>query len=129
MRFNPYMEEISGYRLEEVEGKDWLKRFLPEREHKRIRGVFDVALKDVRTRGIINPIITKDGRECMIEWADTSLKDAEGEIIGVLAVGKDITEHYEADQALREYSERLEQMVEERTRDLGEVQERLLRQQ
>lgn len=129
VRFNPFMEEISGYRLEEVAGKDWFTTFLPEREHKRIGDVFDEALQDVKTRGTINPIITKDGRERMIEWSNTRLFDPEGEIIGVLAVGKDITEHFEADQALKEYSERLEQMVEERTRDLGEVQERLLRQQ
>jgi PAS domain S-box-containing protein len=129
VRFNPFMEEISGYRLEEVAGKDWFTTFLPEREHKRIGDVFDEALQDVKTRGTINPIIIKDGRERMIEWSNTRLFDPEGEIIGVLAVGKDITEHFEADQALKEYSERLEQMVEERTRDLGEVQERLLRQQ
>jgi PAS domain S-box-containing protein len=129
VRFNPYMEEISGYRLDEVVGKEWFATFLPERERKRIRSVFETAVQDVKVKGVINPIITKDGRARMIEWADTTLKDAEGDIIGVLAVGKDITEHYEADEALKEYSERLEQMVEERTKDLGEVQERLIRQQ
>ena len=129
VRFNPYMEEFSGYRLEEVVGKDWFTTFSPKREHMRIGDIFKDALQDVKTKGTINPIITKDGRERMIEWASTTLKDAEGKIVGLLAVGKDITEQYQADRALKEYSERLEQMVEARTRDLGEVQERLIRQQ
>ena len=30
--FNPYLETISGYCLEEVRGKDWIDTFLPERD-------------------------------------------------------------------------------------------------
>lgn len=35
--FNSYMEQLSGYRLEEVKGKDWFTTFLPKRDQKRIR--------------------------------------------------------------------------------------------
>jgi PAS domain-containing protein len=37
VRFNPYLEEISGYDLEEVQGQDWITTFLPQRDHERIR--------------------------------------------------------------------------------------------
>jgi PAS domain S-box-containing protein len=32
VRFNKFMEDISGYQLDEVRGKDWFSAFLPERD-------------------------------------------------------------------------------------------------
>ena len=45
----------------------------------------------------------------------------------ILSVARDITERKQAEEKLREYSERLEGMVEERTKALGEAQEQLVR--
>ncbi len=102
VRFNPYMEHISGYRLEEVQGKDWFSTFLPERDHKRIRELFREAVADIQTRGNVNPIVTKDGRERHIEWYDKTLKNVEGNVIGLLAIGQDITERVQAREAIEE---------------------------
>lgn len=101
VRFNPYAEEILGYRLEEVRGKDWFTTFLPKRDQARIRALFSRAINDVRTRGNINSIITKDGREREIEWYDKTLKDANGHIIGLLSIGQDISERKKAETWLR----------------------------
>ena len=79
--FNSYMEEISGYRLEEVKGMDWFTTFLPEHYWVLIREVFFKAINGIKTEGQINPIITKDRRELEIEWYDTTLKDEEGSIV------------------------------------------------
>jgi PAS domain S-box-containing protein len=108
VRFNPYMEEISGYRLEEVQGKDWFTTFLPKQDHAEIRGIFQQAVSDTQTRGNINPIVTKDGGERLVEWYDKTLKDADGNAVGLLAVGQNVTERVWADRALRLYAERLE---------------------
>jgi len=101
VRFNPYMEEISGYRLEEVQGKDWFTTFLPERDRSRIGDLFRESVSGVRIRGNVNPIVTKDGREREIEWYDTTLKDASGDIIGVLTIGQDVTDRKRADEQLQ----------------------------
>jgi PAS domain S-box-containing protein len=45
----------------------------------------------------------------------------------VFGLGKDITERKRAEKALKQYSERLEEMVEERTRELREAHEKLVR--
>ena len=101
VRFNPCMEEISGFTLEEVAGKDWFTTFLPKRDYSRIRKRFIETIGNIDTRGTINPIITKDGRERLIEWHNRPLKDSDGEVIGVLAIGHDITERVQAEGALR----------------------------
>jgi PAS domain S-box-containing protein len=95
---NPYMEELSGYKLEEVKGKDWFTTFLPECDHYKIRNLFKTALDDVQTKGNVNPIVTKDGRQIDIKWHDKTLKDEDGKVIGLLVVGEDITKHKKAEE-------------------------------
>lgn len=107
VRFNPYMEELSGYRLEEVLGKDWFTTFLPTRDQQRIREAFSEAVGDIQTRGNVNPIVTKDGREREIEWYDKTLKDSDGNVTGLLAVGQDITERVQAEEALQRRTNQL----------------------
>ncbi len=107
VRFNPYMAEVSGYRLEEVQGRDWFSTFLPQQDHEHIRELFSKAVGDIQTRGNVNSIITKDGREREIEWYDKTLKDADGNVVGLVAVGQDITERKQTQDALLELVQRL----------------------
>ncbi|MCJ7717100.1 MAG: PAS domain S-box protein, partial [Anaerolineales bacterium] len=95
---NPYMEHISGYSLDEVIGKDWFTTYLPVRDRENIRKLFNTALKDSSTERNINPIVTKDGREILIEWHDSTFQDEVGNNIGLLAVGQDITERVQAEK-------------------------------
>jgi hypothetical protein len=75
-----------------VQGKDWFSQFLPEYDQPRIRELFLKAVTDIQTRANVNSIVTKDGRELMIEWYDKTLKDDKGNVFGLLAIGQDITE-------------------------------------
>ena len=92
VRINPYMEALSGYRQDEVVGKDWFSTFLPKAEQKRIRELFRTALHGTRTIGNVNPIQTRDGRERLIEWYDSELQDPHGNSLGLLSIGRDVTE-------------------------------------
>ncbi|MBN1457471.1 MAG: PAS domain S-box protein, partial [Sedimentisphaerales bacterium] len=94
---NPYMETISGYKNKEMEGKDWFDTFIPEENRPQIRELFEKAIKGTRTKGNINPIITKNGSQRHIEWYDRVLKDINGKTIGVLAIGQDITKRKKAE--------------------------------
>lgn len=119
VRFNSYMEEISGYRLEEVQGQDWFTTFLPKRDQDWVQALFSKAATGSRTRGNINPIVTKNGRERHIEWFDTTLKDTEGNIVGVLAIGQDVTERKRSEEALKktykELEETQQQLIQSKT--------------
>jgi len=105
VRFNPYMEEISGYPLDVVQGKDWFGTFLPAEDRDRIRALFRKAVGNVQTRGNVNPIVTRDGSKRYIEWHDKTLKDADGETVGVLSIGQDISDRKRAEDALRQEKE------------------------
>ena len=102
VRFNPHLEKISGYSLEEVKGKDWFATLLPQRDRQRIRELFLTAVGDTQTHGNINPILTRDGREIYIEWCDKTLKDADGNVTGLLSIGQDVTERKRAEKDLRD---------------------------
>ncbi|MCX6683699.1 MAG: PAS domain S-box protein, partial [Methanoregula sp.] len=104
--FNPFMEEISGYNLEDVKGKDWFETFLPSHIQESVRSLFQKAIGNIQTRGNVDTIITKDGRERQIEWYDRTLKGADGSIEGLLSIGQDVTDKKKAEEALRESEER-----------------------
>lgn len=92
LRFNPYFEELSGWRLDEAEGRDWFDTFLPEHNRQQIRRLFGRAIEGEQTRGNTNAILTKDGRELDIEWYDAPLTSGKGEQIGLLCTGLNVSE-------------------------------------
>ncbi|MDH3716837.1 MAG: PAS domain S-box protein, partial [Planctomycetota bacterium] len=92
LQFNPYMEELSGYRLDEVKGLDWFTTFLPEQDWTSVREIFRSSLEGASTRGNVNTILTRDGSLREISWWDRTLKDGEGNVVGILAIGHDMTE-------------------------------------
>jgi hypothetical protein len=98
VRFNAYMEQLSGYSLAEVRGKDWFATFLPAADWPRIREVFLKTLGGADTSGTINPILTKAGRSREIQWSNKTLPGPDGRPGGVLAIGHDITELREAQE-------------------------------
>ena len=53
-----------------------------------------------------NSVVTKGGEERIIAWHNTLLKDDEGNFVGTLSSGDDITERKRAEEMLRESEER-----------------------
>jgi len=102
IHFNKYLEELSQYRLEEVQGKDWFATFLPEDEQGFIKRIFDNSISGIRTRGNTNSIVSKSGKKYLIEWFDNELFDSEEQLIGILAIGMDISARRDAEKRIRD---------------------------
>jgi len=101
VRFNRYMEQVSGYSLDEVRGQDWFSTFLAPKDDAEIRQVFDDTLETHFTHGIVNAIVSRDGEERVIEWNNKTLTDDDGQVTGILAIGQDITDRMQLEEQLR----------------------------
>ncbi len=73
VRYNPYLERISGRRFEEVEGADWFETFVPEELRRERWETFSRALQGEWAGELVRPIVTKDGQIREIEWCHTEL--------------------------------------------------------
>ncbi len=100
VRFNRYLEEISGYSMEEARGADWFETFLPAHDRERSRRIFSQVIGADPVRSNVNSLVTKGGVEREIEWYSKTLCDAQGGVIGLLAVGQDITGRRRAERRL-----------------------------
>jgi len=89
--FNRFAQELTGYGHAEVIGKNALDIFLPEREKGRIAGIFRSGMKGDIHGEIESTIVCKDGKERLLLWSNSVLKDGKGNPIGVLLIGNDIT--------------------------------------
>ena len=110
---NPYFEQLTGYRLDEIKGKDWFTTFLPARDQERIRALFHsaIAMHDAPIRGNSNPIVTRSGEEREIEWYGKAMLDGLGKITGAISIGLDITPHKQAEKARNLSEQRLQLAV------------------
>jgi len=98
LRYNHYMEELTGVPLGEGKGKCWFETFIPHRERERTRDVFQQTIARSEVSRTVNSIMTHTGRERRISWSSKPLKDVDGKTVAVLSVGQDITELNQAQQ-------------------------------
>lgn len=92
VQFNPYLEQLTGWSIEDLKGKDWFLNCIVEEERDRIKEVFIRTAHDAKTRGVVNSVVGKDGRRHQIRWSNTTLRDRHGEVTSVLAVGIDVSD-------------------------------------
>jgi PAS domain S-box-containing protein len=90
--WNQTSEKITGFKKEEVRGKDLVGTYITEDYREAVKQVLDNALKGKETANYEFPLFTKDGRRVMVLLNSSSRRDADGKIIGVLGVGQDISE-------------------------------------
>jgi PAS domain S-box-containing protein len=101
VRMNRFAEERTGRRQEDVLGTDWFEGFVPEIDRDKVRGYWQDALEDDGTgRQYLNRILGAGGDHLWISWS-TTLVHQGGEVVGLLAVGNDVTESRRATETLR----------------------------
>ncbi|MEG4628881.1 PAS domain S-box protein [Microcoleus sp. AR_TQ3_B6] len=100
---NPFFLKITGYTNPEVLGKNWFENFLPRSIQESIKIVFSEVVAHNYHPYYQNCILTKSGEERFIAWNNTMLQDSEGNIIGTISIGEDITERQKLEQIKNEF--------------------------
>ncbi|MDP8201259.1 MAG: PAS domain-containing protein [Candidatus Tenebribacter burtonii] len=111
--FNKFAEKLTGYKKDEVLGKNWFDLFISKRNGSVIPEVFQDVLKEMPdVSSYENPILCKDSSERITNWENTVLKNENGETSGVLSIGIEITKRKKAEEALKNSEERLNILFE-----------------
>lgn len=99
--FSPFSEQLTGYRRNDILGKDYLQTLVPEGHRQAVADDIRHVLAGIPTRGFEYPVVCRDGSQRWMVWNAQRLTDYEGGP-AVLAVGQDITRLKQAqDQALQ----------------------------
>ncbi len=90
---NDYLLRLTGWRMEEVAGRNWFEVFIPS-QYSEAPGVSTRCSPTSPRRGIgENQITTRSGERRLIRWNNSVLRSGDGAAIGFprRSIGEDIT--------------------------------------
>ncbi len=118
---NPAFLEVTGYEAEEVIGKTPKILQGPETNRELLKKLKKLLLDGDTFHGsTIN--YKKDGTPYHVEWNIAPVKNEEGEIKYWVSVQQDITKRKLAEKELERYTQKLEEEVKKKTREVIQVE-------
>ncbi|MBT8382770.1 MAG: sigma 54-interacting transcriptional regulator [Ignavibacteriaceae bacterium] len=106
---NSYYLKTTGYRSEEVINKHF-NSIISSNSKSAIKTLGEIFQKENNLPNALVSITTKNGEDRKIFWSNVILKDKDGNYDGVVAIGNDITEKINAEDALMKAVEELQEM-------------------
>jgi PAS domain S-box-containing protein len=110
--WNKKAEEVFGWPRETVIGRSFFDIIVPDNARLHVVKVVDRLKNGRLTSHSINDNLTKDGRTITCEWNNALLHDNEGNIIGAISIGLDITERLQSQKALRKSEQQVREAFE-----------------
>ena len=110
--WNQTSEKITGFSKAEVIGRNLIDDFINDDYKKSVKKILDKSLSGQETANFEFSLLTKNNNKVMVLLSSTSRRNSDGEIIGVVGVGQDVTE-------ISKYRENLEKLVKNRTSELN----------
>ncbi|GAB4318736.1 MAG: hypothetical protein Kow0074_08110 [Candidatus Zixiibacteriota bacterium] len=105
--FNPAGEHLTGYSRDDLLGQNWFDLLVPRNRYEYVYEQFLQGGCTGLPPRLEHPILTKDGRERIISWSNSELREGD-RVVGMISFGIDTTERIEAERKMRELNERLE---------------------
>ena len=101
--------KIFGFTKKEIIGKSLYDTIVPPYEStgRNLNTLINDIIKSTKTYEYnVNQNITKDGKRIWMQWYNSEINNKDGELIGVLSIGIEITDRINAETALKESEER-----------------------
>lgn len=117
---------VLGLDEEQAIGQNWFGLAIPEEIRQEIRSVFNSLMEGRQIDYYENDILTIQGERRLIAWHNAPLQDEQGNIVGTISSGIDITAQREAEDRIIALNSELEKRVEQRTDELAEAVNQLL---
>lgn len=125
--WNRRAEQLTGYSRDELMGRDPIEVLIAPEAQKAVSDILHAALDGLDTEDYEMPVITNKLDRVILLINATARRNADGEIIGVIGVGQDITERMRAARELAAERMKLAETVERRTRELRLANKQLAR--
>lgn len=109
--WNHAAEHIFGWKRSEARGRHMYDLLVPPSELALVKETLGATLDEGRATHSINRNVTKDGREILCEWQNALYYDDNGDVLGSLSLGMDITERRALEVRLQTAKERAEQLL------------------
>lgn len=109
--FNKAAEQITGYALADLQGRNWFEVLVPRARFPEVWREFERLTSDGLPDRFENPVLTRSGEERLIAWRN-SVVSIEGVATGTLSFGIDVTEQRRSEQALARSEKQLRDLID-----------------
>jgi diguanylate cyclase (GGDEF)-like protein/PAS domain S-box-containing protein len=94
---------LLGYRRAALLGRRWLDVVVPDDERTKVRYIHRRLMAGTAdpAKPFESAVLTRDGRQRLVDWRSAIIHDDDGEVGGILISGIDITERVAAEQEIR----------------------------
>jgi PAS domain S-box-containing protein len=107
---NEYAQAFFGWKADEAIGKS-VNLIVPDQETSGAdltSLVKEIAAHPECYLNVVNENICRDGRRVWMNWTNRAIRDENGQLMGILAIGSDISESKQAAEDLKRRNEELE---------------------
>jgi len=96
--------ELTGWEEQEIIGQNWFDMFIPDHIREEIKKRFYFIINQTNPMeysNFENEVLTKTGEIRNVAWFNIVNKDVHQDFVDVTCLGIDLTERYQAEEALR----------------------------
>jgi len=127
--FNEFAQLYFGYQLNEILGKNVIGTIVPVTDSSG--GNLSKMIRHICVHPQLHKLnenenMRSNGERVWVSWTNKAITNDQGDVVGVLCVGNDITALKNAETELKWSRDQLEMRVSERTAELEKVNEFLL---